>query len=95
VEKITVLSTFLESSLNFLSKNLKKTLQDLVQSGRKVVSKFELPETQFESTVRDKIECKTHLGRKYYSFKHIFGILIKFSIQKPEKKHYKIWYNQG
>jgi len=41
---MTVLSTFLESSLNFLSNNLEKTLQILVQSGRKVVSKFELPE---------------------------------------------------
>jgi len=25
------------------------------------VSKFELPETQFEGTVRHKIACKTHL----------------------------------
>jgi len=57
---MTVLSTFLESSLNFLSNNLKKALQNLVQSGRKAVSKFELPETQFEMTVKDKIACKTH-----------------------------------
>jgi len=27
----------------------------LVQSGKKVVTKFELPETQFERTVKDKI----------------------------------------
>jgi len=40
---MTVLSTFLESSLNFLSNE--KT-QNLVQSGRKAVTKFELPETQ-------------------------------------------------
>jgi len=52
---MTVLSTSLESPLNFLSNNLKKTLQILVQSGRKVVSKFELPEIQFERTVRNKI----------------------------------------
>jgi len=58
---MTVLSTFLESSLNFLSDNLKKTLQNFVQSGRKAVSKFELPETQFEKIVRDKIACKSHL----------------------------------
>jgi len=38
-----------------------KTLQKEVQSGRKAVSKFELPETQFEMTVRDKMVCKTHL----------------------------------
>jgi len=61
-EKITVLSTFLKSALNFLSNNLKKTLQNWVQSERKTVSKFKLPETQFERIVRDKIACKTHLG---------------------------------
>jgi len=37
---MTVLCTFLESSLNFLLNNLKKTLQNLVQSGRKAVSKL-------------------------------------------------------
>jgi len=45
-EKMTVLSTFLKSSLNFLSNN-KKTLQNLVQSGRKAVLKFEVQNTQF------------------------------------------------
>jgi len=45
------------------------------------VSKLELSETQFEKTVRDKIACKTHLESKNDSFKHIFGILIKFPIQ--------------
>jgi len=34
-EKMTVLSTFLEFSLNFLFNNLKKIVQNLVQSGRK------------------------------------------------------------
>jgi len=36
-EKITVLSTFLESSLNFLSNDIKK-LQNQVKSERKVLS---------------------------------------------------------
>jgi len=54
-----------------------KTLQNLVQLGRKAVSKLELSETQFESTFRDKIACKTHLELENYRFKHIFGILIK------------------
>jgi len=60
---MTVLSTFLESSLNFLFSYIKKTLQNLVQSLTKVVSKFELTELQFERTVRDKITCKTHLDQ--------------------------------
>jgi len=58
---MTVLSTFLKSSLNFLSNNMKKTLQNLVQAGRKAASKFEMPGIQFERTVRDKIHYKTHL----------------------------------
>jgi len=44
---MTVSSTFLESLLNFLSKNLKKH--------------YKLSETQFEKTVKDKIACQTHL----------------------------------
>jgi len=56
------------------------------------VSKFELLKTQFEMTVRDKITCKTNLEWKNYSFKHIFGIRIKFPIQW-RKKHYKIRYS--
>jgi len=58
---MTVLSTFLEFSLNFLFNNFKKTLNNLVQSERKAVSKFELPESQFDRTVKDKIVCKSHL----------------------------------
>jgi len=38
-----------------------KTLQNLVRSERKTLSKFQLPETQFERTVRDKIAWKIHL----------------------------------
>jgi len=45
------------------------------------VIKFELPETQFEKTVRDKIDSKTHLEWENYCFKHVFGFLIKFPIQ--------------
>jgi len=78
--KITVLSTLLESSLNFLSNDIKKTLKNQVQAGRKVVGKFELPKKQFSITVREKIACKTHFELENNSFKHIFGILIKFPI---------------
>jgi len=60
-KKITVLTTFLESLLKILSNNLKKTLQNLVQSGRKAVLKFKLLKTKFERTVRDKIAYKTYL----------------------------------
>jgi len=52
----------------------------MVQSGRKAVSKFELTETEFESTVRGKIACKTHLEWENDCSKHIFRILIKCPI---------------
>jgi len=58
---MTVLSTFLESSLNFPYNNFKMRRQNMVQSGRKVVSKFELPETQFERTVVDQIAVNIHM----------------------------------
>jgi len=44
-----------------------------------------MSETQFERTAREKMGCKTHLEPKNDCFKHIFGILIKFPIQYPEK----------
>jgi len=47
-EKMTVLSTFLKSLSNFLFNNRKKTLENFIKSERKAVSKFEMPETQFE-----------------------------------------------
>jgi len=50
-----------------------------------VVSKFELPETQFKRTVRNEISCKTHLEWENDCFKHFFGILIKFSIPCAKK----------
>jgi len=39
-EIMTVLGTFFKSSLNFLTNNIKKQYKNLVQSGRKAVSKF-------------------------------------------------------
>jgi len=40
---------------------LEKTVQNLIRSGRKAVSKFEWPETQSQWTVREKKICKTYL----------------------------------
>jgi len=45
-----------------------------------MVLKFELPKTEFERTVRDKIAAKTYLNWKNGCFKHIFEILVKFPI---------------
>jgi len=40
-----------------------------------------LPKTQFEMTVTDKISCKNYLEWENHCFKYIFGILIKFPIR--------------
>jgi len=60
------------------------TLKNTLKFGivrEKTASKFKLPETQFERTVKYKIAYKTYLEWENDSFKHIFGILIKFPIQ--------------
>jgi len=57
----------------------------LIKSQRKALSKFKMPETQFQRTVKDKIDYKTHLKSENDCFKYIFEILIKFPIQQHEK----------
>jgi len=59
-EKITVLSIFLESSLNFLSNNLKNSKKFSTVREKSGI-KIELTEIHFERTVNHKIGCKTHL----------------------------------
>jgi len=66
--------------IQFPISNLKKTVHNLTQSGRKTVLKFERLETQ----LRTKLLLKLTWSKKI-SFKHIFGIRIKFPIQQPEK----------
>jgi len=53
-EKITVLSTFLKSSFNSQSNNLKKHYKISYSQDEKRLSKFELTETKFERTIRNK-----------------------------------------
>jgi len=82
--KITVLSTFLESSLNFLFNNL-KNIQNLVQIRRKVVSKFELPETQFEDT---KLPVKPSWSKKMTVLSTFLEFSLNFlvyNLKKPYK----------
>jgi len=55
-----VLSTFLESSLNFLSNSLEKHYKIWYSQGEKRCH-FELTETQLKKTVKYKIDCKTDL----------------------------------
>jgi len=57
---MTVLSTFLESLLNILSNNLKNTTKFGTVREKRGVSKFKLPDTQFERTIKEKIACKLY-----------------------------------
>jgi len=72
---MTVLSTFLESSLNFLSNDLKKHYQIWYSQAEKHTLKGDQS--------GNKSPVKPSGGKKMMVFKHIFGILIKFPIQKP------------
>jgi len=56
---MTVLRTFLDSLLNFLSNN-QENITKFSTVRQKSGVKFELPETQFEKTVSDKIVSKTY-----------------------------------
>jgi len=100
-EQMNVLSTFLESLLNFPHNNLKNTWKFSTISGKEAMSKFEVTETQFEKKIRDKIACKTYLEWENVCFKQIIKILINF-IYNPwkilqnfdtvsEKSGVKIW----
>jgi len=44
------------------------------------MSKFELPEAQFERTFRAKIACQPHLEEENVCFNHIFVIFFKFLV---------------
>jgi len=58
------------------------------------VSKFELPETQFERTVKVKIACKPTWSEKISVLSTFSESSLNF-LSNNLKKHYKIWYSQG
>jgi len=80
---MTVLSTFLELSLNFLSK---KTLKNLVQSRRKTVSKFELSETLFEGQSGTKSLVKHTWSKKVTVLRTFLESSLNF-LSNNLKKH--------
>jgi len=88
---MTVLSTFLESSLNFLFNKIKKHY-NLVKSGRKAVWKLELTETHFERT-EVKLPVKPTSSEKMTVLSTFLESSI-YVLSNNLKKHYKIWYSQ-
>jgi len=89
-----VLSTFLESSLNFLSNNLKKYFQNLVQSGRKVVSKTERQKDSLKKQSRTKSTIKLTWSEEMKVLSTFLESSLNF-LSNNLKKHYKIWYSRG
>jgi len=58
---MTVLSRFLESSLNFLSNNLKKHYNIWYSQGEKHCQNLNCSKNSLKGQSGDKIACKTHL----------------------------------
>jgi len=78
-----VLSTFLESLLNFLSNNL-KIVKIKYSQGENWCQTLNCQKHSLKGQSRTKSPGKPIWSENDCS-KHIFGILIKFSIQQPEK----------
>jgi len=85
-EKITVLSSFSKSSLNFLSNN--KTKHYKIWYSQKVVLKFELPETQFEIQAERKSPEKPTWSEKMTVLSTFLESSLNF-LSNDRKKHYK------
>jgi len=86
---MNVLSTFLKSSLNFLSHNLKKHYEIILQSGGKAVSKFELSERQSET----QLPVKPTWSVKMTVLSTFLESSLNF-LSNDLQKHYKSWYSQ-
>jgi len=84
---MTVLSTFLESPLNFLSNDIKTSTKfDTIR--KKTVSKLELEEEQGERTVKHKITCKPTWSEKMTVLSTFLESSLNF-LSNNLKKFYK------
>jgi len=79
-KKITVLSTFLESSLNFLSNNLKKHYKTGYSQAEKRYQNMNCQKDSLRRQPGIKLPVKPTWSKKI-TVLHIFGILIKFPLQ--------------
>jgi len=80
--------------IKFPIPTLEKTVKNLVQPGRKAVSKFELPEIHFERTVRDKSRVEPTWSQKITILSKFLESSLNLLFNNL-KKHYKILYSQG
>jgi len=66
----------------------------LVQSRKKVVSKFELPKHSVKGQSGTKSSVKPTWSEKMTVLSTVFKFSLNFLFGSV-KKHYKIWYSQG
>jgi len=93
-EKITVLSTFLESSLNFLSDNLKKHYKIWYSQGEKWCQSLKCQKDSLTGQSGIKSPVEPTWSEKITVLSTFLKSSLNFLFNNV-KKHYKIWYSQG
>jgi len=93
-EKMTTLSTFLESSLNFLSNNLKNHYKILYSQGEKLCQSLDCHKNNLKGQSETKWPVKLTWSEKMTVLTTFLESSLNF-LSNNLKKHYKIWYSQG
>jgi len=93
-EKMTVLSTFLKSSLNFLSNNLKKHYKIRYSQGEKWCRSFNCQKDSLKGQSVTKSPVKPTWSEKMTVLSTFLKSSLNF-LSNNLKKHYKIRYSQG
>jgi len=91
---MTVLSTFLESSLNFLFNNLKKHCKIWYSQGEKQCHSLNYQKYSFKGQSEIKSLVKPTWSEKITILSTFLESSLNFLFNNL-KKHYNIWYSQG
>jgi len=93
-KKMIVLSTFFESSLNFLFKNLKKHYKIRYSQGEKRCQILNCQKHSLKEQSQTKLPVKPTWSKKMIVLSTFSEFPLNF-LSDNLKKHYKIWYSQG
>jgi len=91
---MTVLSTFLESSLNFLSTNLKNHFKIWYSQGEKRCLNLICQKHSSKEQSETKLPVKPTWSEKISILSNVLESLLNF-LSNNLKKHYKVWYSEG
>jgi len=92
-QKITILGTFLESSLNFLSNNIKKYYKIGYSQGEKLYQCLSYQKDSSKRQPGTKSPVKPIWSEKITIVSTFLESSLNF-LSNNIKKHYKIWYSQ-